>query len=113
MEAIVQQGRQYFPSQRNNKQPQISLGMTTYLIMAVAAMHLTFGLFLTSQQFGDSHVCHGHHGSVDSICSAKMHYLPIGDKSYVDYITGKTTLQIAYYKATPFIFILIGKIVFA
>ena len=111
MDNLIKEGRESFPISRSKKGPEIFLGMSHYLIIMLAVVHLTFGFLLASNQHvGLPMKCEN---GFEASCGAQTHYLPI----YMDYIqknregNPEAPKIYAYFKIAPYVFILFGKFI--
>lgn len=110
MENLLQNGREHFPLRTKSKEVDITLGISTYLIMVMTAMHFTFGILAVSNQYVGSQLkCYAKEPGVEEICLSNAHYLPVGHEAAQKYQSNQETLTFAYYKLTNWIFMIIGK----
>lgn len=110
MENTLQTGRDFFPLHTKSKEPSITLGMSTYLIMIMAAVHITFGMLCVSENYvGNQLTCFSDDDQATKICKSKFHYLPVGHDYAVKYSKKEIKQSFAFYKLTNWIFMIIGK----
>jgi len=106
MESILKTGQQLYASKKD-AEGSITLGFSNYLIITMAAMHLTFGTLLTTNQFvGQPLTCVGEGPMKEEYCGSEYHFEPVGT-GLID-----RTRTYAYFRITHWILLSIGKIIF-
>lgn len=103
MEGIIRHGRDFFPVVRGKRRTaSITLGITTYLLMLMAVVHVTFGILMTSQQYvGNPLKCHASSQSQEEVCLSNNYYMNIGEE--------KEEIKVFnYFKWTQWIFLSFG-----
>jgi len=106
IETIIRRGQDFYEHKRET-QGDITLGFSRYLIITMAAMHLTFGTLLTTNQFvGQPLTCVGEGPMKEEYCGSEYHFEPVGT-GLID-----RTRTYAYFRITHWILLSIGKIIF-
>lgn len=100
MDGFLRSGRDLFPILKARRRtPSTTLGITTYVLMVMAAAHLSFAILLTSQQYvGNPLKCHDSTHAHEEICLSNNYYLTIDDE-------GAETKVFNYFKWTQWIFL--------
>lgn len=103
MQAVLTQARAFFANPKKAREPCVTLGMSTLLVMTLASLNITFAVLLTSKEYvGSPLTCKK--TELESYCATEGHFLPIGPD-----MDPSEDMRLAFYKYTPFVFLTIGK----
>lgn len=104
MHNVLSQARAFYANPKLAREPCVTLGMSSLLVMTLACLNITFGIMLTSREYvGSPLTCKNQ--ALESHCASQGNYLPIGPDQ-----DPSTDMRMAFYKYTPYIFINMGKI---
>ena len=117
METLLRSARDEFPRKKYNSEPNITLGCSNYLNVIMATLHITFGVFLMSQQYVGQHLqCYtthqGHIGNVEQTCSARLYHFAVEPNLAEKFKNDEVEPTYAFYRISQWIFLTIGKLFF-